>query len=572
MIKARRVVAAGQTGRNIMNPRIYICLFVLVAAISILFACNNDKPAELSDRISSFEQRLEKWRTDLKIPAFSAGIVKDKDLIWAKGFGLADIENNIAATESTTYHLASLTKTFASIIVMQLVEEKLINPHDSISKYGISLDEAREQGLDVGSEDEITVINLLTHTAQGEPGTNYLYSGYLFGLLDQVIESASGKTFGELVVERIILPLDMKNTAPNIKDTLSFAFTGYDYGSFYANMAKPYALDSLGNIEQSELEGYFGAAAGLMSSVADMAKYSNAIDDRRFLSFRIWDKIFTQTVSQRGESLPYGTGWFVQYLNDMKIVWHYGLWNTNSSLIIKVPEKSLTFIILANSNELNNGFGLGNGDIFGSLFGVEFIKSFALTDEKIIDIDYDRSFMDLKQRLKNRQRSNYDDLYPKELFVRALLSMKMGDRAKWEKLYKVYNDVFAKQLPSKFDKMKLIAQIDSVQNDQVLQTEFEIHELTEVQIYAIGEGANGEMWDYGWITDASSDEIIWKMEAKHTEPAGGDNKNRVADTRTILKPGKYKLNYKADGSHAFLQWNTLPPEIAFYGIALYVLK
>src|ERR1041384_6541723 len=86
---------------------------------------------DLSARIARFETVLESLRQELKIPAYSAAIVKDQKVIWARGFGYADIENKIPATEHTPYHLASLTKTFASTILMQLVQEgkvKLVDP------------------------------------------------------------------------------------------------------------------------------------------------------------------------------------------------------------------------------------------------------------------------------------------------------------------------------------------------------------------------------------------------------------------------------------------------------------
>ena len=76
-----------------------------------------------SAQIARFETQLESLRQELKIPAYSAAIVKDQKVIWAKGFGYADVENKIPATEHTAYHLASLTKTFASTILMQLVQE-----------------------------------------------------------------------------------------------------------------------------------------------------------------------------------------------------------------------------------------------------------------------------------------------------------------------------------------------------------------------------------------------------------------------------------------------------------------
>ena len=67
--------------------------------------------ADPSERIARFETLLESLRQDLKIPAYSAAIVKNQKVIWAKGFGYADVENKIPATEHTAYHLASLTKT-----------------------------------------------------------------------------------------------------------------------------------------------------------------------------------------------------------------------------------------------------------------------------------------------------------------------------------------------------------------------------------------------------------------------------------------------------------------------------
>src|ERR1041385_2553252 len=69
---------------------------------------------DLSARLAPFDEVLESLRQELKIPAYSAAIVKDQKVIWARGFGYADIENKIPATEHTPYHLASPTMTFAS--------------------------------------------------------------------------------------------------------------------------------------------------------------------------------------------------------------------------------------------------------------------------------------------------------------------------------------------------------------------------------------------------------------------------------------------------------------------------
>ena len=159
-----------------------------------------------AERIARLELLLENLRQELKIPAYSAAIVKDQKVIWAKGFGFADLENKIPATEHTPYHLASLTKTFGSTILMQLVQDGKVKLDDPVSKYGITLE----------SEGVIRVRHLLSHTSEGIPGEQYRYNGNRFAELDKVIQRASGKSFGELLIANILEPLGMDETAPNV--------------------------------------------------------------------------------------------------------------------------------------------------------------------------------------------------------------------------------------------------------------------------------------------------------------------------------------------------------------------
>ena len=137
--------------------------------------------SSISARIARLETLLESLRQELKIPAYSAAIVKDQKVIWAKGFGYADVENKIPATEHTPYHLASLTKTFASTILMQLVQDGKIKLDDPVSKYGITLE----------SDGVITVRHLFSHTSEGNPGEQYRYNGNRFAELDKVVQRAT---------------------------------------------------------------------------------------------------------------------------------------------------------------------------------------------------------------------------------------------------------------------------------------------------------------------------------------------------------------------------------------------
>jgi CubicO group peptidase (beta-lactamase class C family) len=362
-----------------MNKSINTLLILLALIIALFTSCEDEgddfnysivyptgptRIGDSSEIIIQFEEELEYIRKDLKIPGMSAAIVHNKQLIWAKGFGHADIENNIPARPTTSYHLASLTKTFAAIIIMQLVEEELLNLEEPVSNYGIQLE----------SQGTVRVKHLLTHTSEGIPGDNYKYNGSRFGLLDHVIIGASGKTFCELLVERIIDPLQLKNTAPNVLSD-NCMLTGQERIDFAWNLAQGYTSD--GKNTQS-YPSYFGTAAGLVSSVVDMATYSAAIDNTMFLSEETWEKVFSPTISNSGDSLAYGIGWFVDYQHGSKILWHYGWWDAISSLIIKVPDKELDFIIMANTDMLSRAssrIGTDN-DITRSIVGIEFLDAF----------------------------------------------------------------------------------------------------------------------------------------------------------------------------------------------------
>jgi hypothetical protein len=86
-------------------------------------------------------------------------------------------------------------------------------------------------------------------------------------------------------------------------------------------------------------------------------------------------KMFAPTISNSTKQLPYGLGWFVQCHKGIKLVWHYGhAPKAYSSLILKIPEEGLTFIMLANSDGASAPFRLGAGNVLKSPFAVAFLN------------------------------------------------------------------------------------------------------------------------------------------------------------------------------------------------------
>lgn len=654
-----------------------------------------DQPAA---RIASLETQLESLRQELKIPAYSAAIVKDQKVIWAKGFGYADVENKIPATEHTGYHLASLTKTFASTILMQLVQDGKIKLDDPVSKYGITLE----------SEGVIRVRHLFSHTSEGNPGERYSYNGNRFAELDKVVERATGKSFAQLLIANILDPLGMNETAPNVPTIVStkspntagqtaetevkaaamdliagfnsgnvdqiqqrlapqqnrfqgdggFLISFIDptelRGAFQAGfkvkmevnnleaavygdsavttffmattitppnggvrtegpwrssifwnkqdgawklvhshqsplgramitekhqlrfdtvtkiLAKPYALDREFKFTKISYPQGFSTSAGLISTVLDMAKYDIAIDQNKFLTKETQQLAFTPAVSTKGESLPYGLGWFTQNYKGTKLLWHYGYWTGNSSFILKVPERNITFIIMANSDNLSRPTDLGSGNALSSPVGMAFLKTFIFPEkfgESIPEISWNGT--ELKNQLNAIAAKPYADVYRTDLVTKLRIYQSVGRANDGTQLMKMYGELYSKPMPDDLVKLPLVAQIVQVLDNEDKTVAFSLASSQEVRIFAIGEGQPGEMFDYGWIEDVDKGSRVWEMQEARTEHAGGAGKNRKIDVVVTLPAGNYKLRYKSDDSHAFDHWNSLPPDINFWGISVY---
>ena len=108
--------------------------------------------------------------------------------------------------------------------------------------------------------------------------------------------------------------------------------------------------------------------------------------------------------------------------------------------------------------------------------------------------------------------------------------------------------------------LDVIAEILRVGDDAHDRARFTLDRDGDVRVYAIGEGSDDQMYDYAWIQDANSREIVWEMRYRATEHAGGASKNRQVNETVRLPAGDYILHYRSDGSHSFGDWNADPPD------------
>ncbi|HXO85376.1 MAG TPA: hypothetical protein VN803_07610 [Gemmatimonadales bacterium] len=104
-----------------------------------------------------------------------------------------------------------------------------------------------------------------------------------------------------------------------------------------------------------------------------------------------------------------------------------------------------------------------------------------------------------------------------------------------------------------------LAELTQMGDNEDARRPFELERETSVRVYAMGEGRDGEMFDYGRIEDSNGN-VVWRMQYDETEPAGGAEKNRLFDGVIKLRAGAYVLRYHSDGSHSHADWNDDPPD------------
>jgi hypothetical protein len=310
------------------------------------------------------------------------------------------------------------------VIVMQLVQEGKLSLDDPVARYGVNLPEG----------DKVLVRHLMSHTSEGTPGQRYQYNGARYGLLSLVVLAATGRSLQEWVYERILQPLGMENTAPSPPAAcagLSFAPT---CERVYAALTRLYCLDVDFNPAPGFNRDYFNAGAGLMSTVLDLAKFDAALDANTLVTAATKEQMWAPTVSNSGQKLPYGLGWFTQSYRGTRLIWHTGFSPpSTSALFLKLPAEGLTFIVLANTDLLSRHFQAGHSDgndVLSSLVALAFYKRFVLAPyygQPLPAIDWSADSSAVLTAISLVQDEPVRDLLNKEFQARGALASSLAD-------------------------------------------------------------------------------------------------------------------------------------------------
>lgn len=346
----------------------WIFLWLCLASVTISAQTKlSDESKGKTEKVDAF---VRERMTSRHIPGLSLAVLRDGKIVLAKGYGLANLELSVPATEKTNYLIASITKTFTAVAVMMLVEEAKISLNEPISKHLSGLP---------GAWNPVTVRQLLNHTSgindyvshdkppcevgkhesdyatpdvlkevacvppDFAPGERWSYNNTGYHLLGMLIEKVSGKTYEQFLRERIFLPLGMNETRLiNYSELVANRANGYSWrGGAYRNARQMNPVVEF-------------ATGGLISTVLDMAKWDAALDGEKLLKRTDFKQMWTNAKLNNGDIVSsYGLGFGLTPFRGRKRVGHTGGIPGFATALQHFLDDRVSVIILTNSDQEN---------------------------------------------------------------------------------------------------------------------------------------------------------------------------------------------------------------------------
>jgi CubicO group peptidase (beta-lactamase class C family) len=325
---------------------------------------------------SRFGEYLDALRTQAGIPGLVAAVVGPTDVLWEHAFGLQDVERNVATRLDTPFQLDGTTQAFVGSFAIRCAADGWLSLDDPVSKYAPT-------SPDAGA----TIRQLLTHTSAGPNGLVFSYRPERLAPVAAAIAGCTDSTFRwgtANLLERNIMMASVPGadvaqlTAPAERFEAS---TLQRYRDLLARLAVPYATSAAGRpTPTSYVAQTLTPASGLISTAIDLEKFDLALKraDGSIVRADALAYEWTPPDDASGRPLPHAYGWFVQNYSGEKIVWQFGVSdNASSSMIVTLPRRGLTLILLANSQGLARPFPLASGDATVSPFVRLFLSIFA---------------------------------------------------------------------------------------------------------------------------------------------------------------------------------------------------
>lgn len=318
----------------------------------------------LRDGVAYADRWLAYRREFRDIPGLSVAVLHDRELLLSAAYGFAELDRQIPMTPRHIFRIASHSKTFTATAIMQLVEQGRLRLDDRASDHlswlpvdasirhllnhtsGIIRDGSDADFWQLQAEfpDADQLRAIASNGAILDPNQSFKYSNIGYGLLGLIVEAASGSPYNQYVRERIVQPLGLQDTGPEVEPHISDRLvTGHTRTRLgVARRGLPGAIDTRA----------LSPATGFYSTAEDLCRYASAhwFGDTRLLSDASKREMQQPywTIEQGDED--YGLGFSVRRIGKRRLVGHGGGFPGQSTRTLIDPVDRLVVVVMSNTN------------------------------------------------------------------------------------------------------------------------------------------------------------------------------------------------------------------------------
>lgn len=312
------------------------------------------------------DELFDSWNSE-NSPGASVAVVRDGEIIFKKGYGMANLEYDVPNTPATVFHIASISKQFTVFSILLLEEAGKLSLEDDIRKhipevpdFGTTITlrhlASHTSGLrdqwnllamagwrldDVITKEHIMKLVARQRDLNFAPGEEYLYCNTGFTLLAEVVARVSGKSFAEFTEERIFGPLGMAST-------LFYD----DHEKIVKNRAYSYQRNGLG-YKKSVLNYANVGATSLFTTVEDLSRWALNFNTPKVGSTATIEKMNTPAVLNNGESFGGALGQFVGEYKGLQEISHGGSDAGYRTYFNRFPKENGGVVVFSNAGEFN---------------------------------------------------------------------------------------------------------------------------------------------------------------------------------------------------------------------------
>jgi serine beta-lactamase-like protein LACTB, mitochondrial len=344
--------------------------------LGLMSTAHAETPPNTLDALTSaaVDEAVTKEMTALRVIGVAVGIISKGQIVYLKGYGLADRENGVPVTTGTVFNWARDCKPMTAVAALQLVEQGKLDLDADVRKY---VPEFPDKGVTITTRELLCHQSGIPHYADGKglsdktllpspphtfsgpvealkvfsdsplifkPGEDASYSSYAYILLSAVIERAGKKGFMDQINERITTPLGMKSLQ---LDTDSAGHHDWAVG---------YTQDAANNIVRAEEEANYWkyGSAGFKSDIKDFALWAQALLNHKLVSPETEQAMWTPQKTSLGKTTIYGLGFNLDVQDNLRVSFS-GIQSEATSRMVLYPNTRDGIVILTNSGFINPG-------------------------------------------------------------------------------------------------------------------------------------------------------------------------------------------------------------------------